>query len=119
MDHGWYKVGLTREQILAGELEQIRAELSRIFLVMHAPDQLAVFTRRRWTGGWDVYFSPKCTPFAEFIFERHAATPCRAPDLLGTTLLIGYRASVSWLLSKTYHYPRPKEVIRKKAVMLS
>jgi hypothetical protein len=48
-----------------------------------------------------VYFSPDCSAYTEFIFERHSPEQARAPALLGTTLLVGYPESVSRLLGKS------------------
>jgi hypothetical protein len=96
----WSMIVLDSTAIAAGELEKIRAEFARFFLLRDPGAGTAVFTRRGKAGGCEVYFSPECDAYAEFIFERHAAEKSRAPALLGTTLLVGYPAAVGSLLGK-------------------
>ncbi|MEO8441868.1 MAG: hypothetical protein ABI547_05230 [Betaproteobacteria bacterium] len=96
----WSKIVLDPDAIAAGDLENIRAEFARFFLLHNPGPTLAVFTRRAKPSGCDVYFSPDCEAYAEFIFERHSRERTRAPSLLGTTLLVGYPESVSRLLGK-------------------
>lgn len=100
MSADWRMIVLDSAQIAAGELENIRAEFTRYFLVRDLGTEIAVFTRRGKTGGCEIYFSPACEPYAEFLFERLPPQKSRAPALLGTTLLVGYPAAVSALLGK-------------------
>jgi hypothetical protein len=97
----WSKIALDPDAIAAGELEKIRGEFARFFLLHNPGPTLAVFSRRAKPSGCEVYFSPDCDAYAEFIFERHPRERTRAPSLLGTTLLVGYPESVSRLLGKT------------------
>src|ERR1700730_9309373 len=96
----WSMITLAPAQIAAGELETIRADFARYFLARDPGPGMAVFTRRAKSGGGEVYFSPACAIYTEFIFERHQAQRTRPPLLLGTTLLVGYPAAVSCLLGK-------------------
>jgi hypothetical protein len=100
----WSMITLTPDGIAAGELENIRADFARCFLLRDPGPGIAVFTRRAKSGACEVYFSPSCAAYTEFIFERHPAGRTRTPPLLGTTLLVGYPAAVSCLLGK------PREV---------
>lgn len=100
MTNEWSMITLTPDQIAAGELEDIRADFARFFLLRDPGASMAIFTRRAKSGACDVYFSPGCVAYTEFIFERHTAERARAPALLGTTLLVGYPAAVSCLLGK-------------------
>ena len=109
----WSKIALDPDAIAAGELEIIRAEFARFFLLHNPGPTLAVFTRRAKPGGCDVYFSPDCDGYAEFIFERHARERTRAPSLLGTTLLVGYPESVSRLLGKAPGVESFKSMLRR------
>ncbi len=93
-------ITLEPAEIAAGALENIRADFARYFLLHDPAADTAVFTRRAQFGMCEVYFSPACAPFTEFIFERHQAQRARLPALLGTTLLVGYPAAVSCLLGK-------------------
>ncbi len=97
----WRMIALDAEEIAAGELENIRAEFALFFLLRDPGGGMAVFTRRAKSGACEVYFSPACVPYTEFIFERHQAKPTRSPGLLGTTLLVGYTAAVGNLLGKS------------------
>jgi hypothetical protein len=96
----WSKIMLDPDAIAAGELEKIRGEFARFFLLHNPGPTLAVFTRRAKPNSCEVYFSPACDAYTEFIFERHPRERTRAPSLLGTTLLVGYPESVSCLLGK-------------------
>lgn len=96
----WSMITLTPDKIAAGELENIRADIARCFLLRDPGPGMAVFTRRAKSGACEVYFSPSCVAYTEFIFERHHAECARTPPLLGTTLLVGYPAAVSCLLGK-------------------
>lgn len=96
----WRMIALDAERIAAGELEKIRAELALYFLLHDPGDGMAVFTRRLKPGACEVYFSPACRAYTEFIFERHAARRATAPSLLGTTLLVGYPSAVASLLGR-------------------
>jgi hypothetical protein len=100
----WRMIALDAEQIAAGGLEKIRAEFALFFLLHDPGAGMAVFTRRAKSGACEVYFSPACVPYTEFIFERHDAERTRAPGLLGTTLLVGHASAVGNLLGK------PREV---------
>jgi hypothetical protein len=97
----WRRIELSREQIRAGELEKIRAQLSVYCMTGDTTADIAVFTRRTKTGGSDVYFSPAAQPYAEFVFERHPPCASNRPALLGTTLLVGIHAAVSNLLGNS------------------
>ena len=97
----WRRIELSREQIRAGELEKIRAQLSVYCMTGDTTADIAVFTRRTKSGGSDVYFSPATQPYAEFVFERHPPCASNRPALLGTTLLVGIHAAVSNLLGKS------------------
>ncbi len=101
MSADWRLIVLDPAQIAAGELENIRGEFARYFLLRDLGTNVGVFTRRGKTGGCEVYFSPGCEPYAEFLFERLPPQCARAPTLLGTTLLVGYPAAVGALLGKT------------------
>ena len=109
----WYMIGLDPDAIAAGELEKVRAEFARFFLLHDPGTSLAVFTRRAKSGGCDVYFSPGCDAYADFIFERHPAERSRAPALLGTTLLVGYPAAVSCLLGKAPGVESFRDMLRR------
>ncbi len=100
----WCMISLDADRIAAGELEKIRAEFALLFLLRDPGAGMAVFTRRAKSGACEVYFSPACMPYTEFIFDRHPAERTRAPGLLGTTLLVGYTSAVGNLLGK------PREV---------
>ena len=101
-------IALLPDAIAAGELERIRADFARFFLLHDPGAGMAVFTRRAKSGACEVYFSPACSAYTEFIFECHPARRSRAPTLLGTTLLVGYPAAVGFLLGK----PREVESFR-------
>jgi hypothetical protein len=109
----WNTIELHPDAIAAGALENIRAEVTRFFLLHDPGPSLAVFTRRAKTGGCDVYFSPGCEAYAEFIFENHPPKLTRAPALLGTTLLVGYPESVSCLLGKASAVGSFRDMLRQ------
>ena len=110
----WRMIELDAEQIAAGELEKIRAEFALFFLLRDPGDGMAVFTRRARSGACEVYFSPACAPYTEFIFERHHAAPTRAPGLLGTTLVVGYTAAVGNLLGKPREVASFRQMLRQQ-----
>ena len=109
----WRMITLAPAQIAAGELENIRADFARFFLLRDPGPGMAVFTRRAKSGACEVYFSPACTIYTEFIFERHQAEQTRAPALLGTTLLVGYPAAVGCLLGKAQRVESFREILRQ------
>jgi hypothetical protein len=109
----WSVLTLAPAQIAAGELEVIRAEFARFFLLRDPGSGMAVFTRRAKSGACEVYFSPACAMYTEFIFERHRADRTRAPALLGTTLLVGYPAAVGCLLGKAQRVESFREMLRQ------
>jgi len=109
----WSMIALDPDAIAAGELEKIRAEFARFFLLRDPGPSLAVFTRRTKSGGCEVYFSPGCDTYTEFIFERHPAERTRAPALLGTTLLVGYPEAVSCLLGKAPGVESFRDMLRR------
>jgi len=98
----WRCIELLHEQISAGELEKIRAQFSLFCMTRDSAADIALFTRRKKSGGSEVYFSPAAVPYAEFVFEHHTPRACRSPALLGTTLLVGSPASVAALLGKSF-----------------
>ena len=100
MTTDWSMIVLEPAEIAAGELEKIRAEVARFFLLHDPGSSSAVFTRRAKLGHCEVYFSPDSAAYTEFIFERHTVKSSRPPALLGSTLLVGYPAAVSCLLGK-------------------
>jgi hypothetical protein len=106
----WNMILLEPGEIATGELEAIRGDFARFFLLRDPGAAMAVFTRRAKSGACEVYFSPGCAIYTEFIFERHPAQFCRAPVLLGTTLLVGHHASVGRLLGK------PRAIVSFKAM---
>lgn len=97
----WRLIELSREQVLAGELEKIRAQFSLFMMTNEPAGEFAVFTRRGKSGSCEVYFPPAALRLAEFVFERHLPHASRAPALLGTTLLAGSQAAVATLLGKS------------------
>ncbi len=101
MTADWRRIELSREQILAGELEKIRAQVSLFMMTSDAGGDVAVFTRRTKSGGCEVFFPPAALQLSEFVFERHPPQSSRAPALLGTTLLLGNHTSVATLLGKS------------------
>ena len=109
----WSMITLTSAQIAAGELEEIRADFARFFLLRDPGPGMALFTRRAKTGACEVYFSPACAKYTDFIFERHQAEQTRAPVLLGTTLLVGYPAAVGCLLGKARRVESFREMLRQ------
>ena len=113
MSADWNMIELNSDAIAAGELEKIRAEVTRFFLMHDPGPSVAVFTRRTKSGGCDVFFSPGCETYAEFIFESHPPKRGRAPALLGTTLLVGYPESVSCLLGKAPGVESFRDMLRR------
>lgn len=109
----WHMIALEPTEIAAGALENIRADFARFFLLHDPAADTAVFTRRARSGMCEVYFSPACAMYTEFIFERHPPQRSRAPALLGTTLLVGYPAAVSCLLGKARNVASFREILRK------
>jgi hypothetical protein len=105
-------ITLASGEIAAGELEKIRADIARYFLLHDPGPDAAVFTRRAKWSACEVYFSPACVIYTEFIFERHQAQHARAPALLGTTLLVGYPAAVGCLLGKGRRVESFREMLR-------
>ena len=97
----WRRIELSREEILAGELEKIRAQVSLFMMTCSAGSDVALFTRRTKSGGCEVFFPPAVLQLCEFVFDRHPPQVSRAPALLGTTLLLGSHASVAVLLGKS------------------
>ena len=110
----WRMIELDAEEIAAGKLETIRAEFALFFLMRDPGAALAVFTRRAKSGACEVYFSPACVPYTEFIFERHHAETTRAPALLGTTLLVGYTSAVGNLLGKPKDISSFKQMLQQQ-----
>ena len=96
----WSMILLESGEIGAGGMEAIRADFARFFLLRDPGPDMAVFTRRAKSGACEVYFSPACAIYTEFIFERYPPRFCRAPALLGTTLLVGHTDAVGRLLGK-------------------
>ena len=47
----WRRIELSREEILAGELEKIRAQVSLFMMTCSAGSDVALFTRRTKSGG--------------------------------------------------------------------
>jgi len=97
----WRRIELSRQQILAGGPEKIRAQVSLFMMTSDAGGDVAVFTRRTKSGGCAVFFPPAALQLSEFVFERHPPQTSRAPALLGTTLLLGSHDSVAALLGKS------------------
>jgi hypothetical protein len=98
----WRRIELSREQISAGELENIRAQFSLFMMTNEPAGDIAVFTRSGKLGSCEVYFPPVALRYAEFVFERHPPCASSSPALLGTTLLAGSHAAVASLLGKSY-----------------
>lgn len=115
MSADWSMILLEPGAIAAGELEIIRADFARYFLSRDPGAAMAVFTRRAKSGACEVYFSPACAIYTEFIFERHPARYCRAPALLGTTLLVGYDTAIGRLLGKARTIASFKTALRQHA----
>ena len=113
MSADWSMIVLDAAQIAAGELEKIRGEFARFFLLRDPGSSLAVFTWRTKAGGCEIYFSPGCDGYAEFIFERHDAQRSRPPALLGSTLLVGYPHAVGSLLGRTSKVHSTAETARQ------
>ena len=109
----WSVIVLEPAEIAAGELEKIRADVARFFLMHDPGSRSAVFTRRAKLGNCEVYFSPGSAAYTEFIFERHTVERSRQPALLGTTLLVGYPAAVSCLLGKAPNVQSFPEIKRR------
>ncbi len=109
----WSMIVLQAAEIAAGELENIRADVARYFLLHDPGSSAAVFTRRAKLGNCEVYFSPGSAAYTEFIFERHTVKSSRPPPLLGTTLLVGYPAAVSCLLGKAPNVEAFPKVLRR------
>ena len=109
----WSMITLTPAEIAAGDLEKIRADIARFFLLHDPGPDTAVFTRRAKSGACAIYFSPACAMYTEFIFERHPPERARTPALLGTTLLVGYPAAVSCLLGKAREVASFREMLRR------
>jgi hypothetical protein len=110
----WSMIVLEPGAIAAGELEAIRADFARYFLLRDPGPALAVFTRRARSGACEVYFSPACAIYTEFIFERHPAEHARAPALLGTTLLVGHTAAVGCLLGKAREVASFRDMLQQR-----
>lgn len=108
----WSMITLDPGEIAAGELEKIRADFARFFLLHDPRPDTAVFTRRAKSGACEVYFSPACAMYTEFTFERHQAERARTPALLGTTLLVGYTAAVGCLLGKAREVASFREMLQ-------
>ncbi|MEO7727050.1 MAG: hypothetical protein ABIS45_07325 [Burkholderiales bacterium] len=109
----WHMITLEPAEIAAGALENIRADFARFFLLHDPAADTAIFTRRAKWGSCEVFFSPACAMYTEFIFERHKARRSRAPALLGTTLFVGYPAAVSFLLGKSRDVASFREMLKK------
>ena len=109
MTGDWRRIELSREQIRAGELEKIRAQFSLFMMTNETAGEMALFTRRGKAGGCEVYFPPVVLPFTVFVFEHHTAHECRAPALLGTTLLAGSHDAVAALLGRFAEVITPRK----------
>ena len=74
----WYKVTLSREQIVAGEHMRM-VEACRPFFMQHRRRGAAVFTKFLPEFPTSYFFSPAAVLIAKKVIDDYAGTECPAP----------------------------------------
>ena len=77
----WHKIRLTKGQVKAGHFQALRSEFKRIWHLVGAPKDMALFagSPHEKKDEQCFYLSPGCLPWAEKIISHHFGTPCDKP----------------------------------------
>ena len=97
----WHKIRLTKGQIKAGYFRELKAEFKRIWNLVGAPRDMALFagSSRDKKDEECYYLSPGCLPWADRIISHHFGVPCDKPPKTERPLklLIGH-PEAKWLI---------------------
>ena len=93
----WHKIRLTKSQINTGHLQALRAEFKRIWNLVGAPKDMALFagSPHEKKDEQCFYLSPGCLPWADRIISLHFGSPCEKPPktVLPLKLIVGHPES--------------------------
>jgi hypothetical protein len=78
----WYKLELTEDQIIAGQLNRMQDEFQKWYSSLNAWRETALFTRGREDDlGVTLYIYSKSPVHAEAVCQMFPARPCEPPEL--------------------------------------
>ena len=77
----WYKIRLTKGQIREGILLSLKKEFKRVWRLVGAPKDMALFAGSPFEKKNEqcFYLTPGCLPWAESIISQFFGSPCEKP----------------------------------------
>ena len=85
----WYKVELSREDIIAGKHLALMQEARALFMAYRDPNEAAIFTNTAPSIPVYYFFSPEAARLANSVVKRYAGVPCDPPSADERALSVG------------------------------
>lgn len=89
---GWYKVNLTDQQVISGELTKIMDKFNAHFMLALTPVNMSLWSVNMKTnpgGSGIVYFSPLAAQNSETLLREYDGQVCNMPLKEDVSLLVG------------------------------
>ena len=90
----WHRIRFTKSQIKAGYLRALKTEFKRLWNLVGAPKDMALFagSPHEKKDEQCFYLSPGCLPWAERLVSLHFGSPCDKPPKteVRPKLLVGH-----------------------------
>ena len=88
----WYKVNLTDQQVISGELTKIMDKFNANFMLALTPADMSLWSvnmRTNHGGAGTVYFSPEAAQKAGTLIREYNGQTCDIPVKEDVSLLVG------------------------------
>ncbi len=87
----WFKIELTEQQLVSGELAKIVNEFNALFLLTEIPNEMSLWANKSTKPGETntVYFSPVAADNSGTLIRDYNGKGCRKPYIEKVSLLVG------------------------------
>ena len=86
----WHKIHLSLDDITAGKQIRIQEEFEALFIAVHGPKDMALFSGPLDDEGLEMFFSPQAARFAKGLIDKYGGEECEQPSHAGLALLVGH-----------------------------
>ncbi len=88
----WFKVYLTKDQVVAGAIKKLRQDFRKLYIKNRAPEEMALFLGQpEWDNqqNYPLYFSPTASQFVQNLISSYSGVPCGQPHKDSVSIIGG------------------------------
>ena len=84
----WNRISMSNDEMLAGKADKLQSEFAKIWMVLGAPPEAAMYASRAPGGKHDYFFTPGAVEIAAPVLKSFGAAECEKPGEKETLIVL-------------------------------